>query len=66
MDADTVDEQAYFCHCCGLVQEDVEVRMWQERKGIYATMPDTGGQAAGTAMVGQQPGKREGEGMVYA
>ena len=27
---------SFFCHCCGLVQEDVEAKKWQERQGIYA------------------------------
>lgn len=28
--------KSYFCHCCGLVQEDMEAKAWQERRGPYA------------------------------
>ena len=28
--------KSYLCHCCGLVQEDMEAKAWQERRGPYA------------------------------
>ncbi|KAI9713693.1 MAG: hypothetical protein M1828_001382 [Chrysothrix sp. TS-e1954] len=27
---------SFFCHCCGLVQEDLEAGKWQQRRGVYA------------------------------
>ena len=27
---------SFFCHCCGVVQEDIEARKWQQRQGVYA------------------------------
>ena len=28
--------KSFACHCCGLVQEDMEVKAWQQRRGPYA------------------------------
>lgn len=45
---------AYFCHCCGLVQEEMEAKAWQERKGPYAGVVD------------EQPVRSKGGGMSYS
>ena len=30
---------SFACHCCALVQQDMEAKKWQERVGVYGQQP---------------------------